>query len=165
MGMPSFRRGWAVLFSVIMMIAFLLGLWGFNVLHRQGWWVREPPVRSSPSAHHTPERIDFNADAVVHKKDRGALVFHQYCAACHGTDPSIVIQDTPRIGQAGAWQQRQGKGLARLTAHVHLGYKNMPAMGGCTMCHEKDLTAAIRYILAHSIPTKQKGMPHEKNSY
>ena len=67
------------------------------------------------------------------------------CQACHTTG----VAGAPKLGDAGAWGERLGKGLDALVASAVNGIGAMPARGGSQLTDEQ-IHAVVEYILAES---------------
>jgi len=67
------------------------------------------------------------------------------CLACHTTGAA----GAPKIGDAGAWKARLGKGLDVLVSSAIKGIGAMPPRGG-SQYNDDQMRAVIEYILAES---------------
>ena len=77
---------------------------------------------------------------------RGQEVYLQACAACHGTG----LAGAPKFGDRAAWAPRIAHGIDHLTASVVQGKGNMPARGGQAGLNDKDIRAAVGYMMEKS---------------
>ena len=77
---------------------------------------------------------------------RGQEVYLQVCAACHGTG----LAGAPKFGDNAAWAPRIAHGIEHLTASVIQGKGNMPARGGQAGLSDKDIKAAVSYMVEKS---------------
>ena len=73
---------------------------------------------------------------------RRARIFQQACAHCHAR-PEIGV---PLIGDAVAWKARAAQGLDVLVANTVNGIGNMPPLGTCGFCSEKDLRILAAFL-------------------
>lgn len=76
----------------------------------------------------------------------GEQVYNGSCAACHGTGAA----GAPKLGDAGAWAPRIGKGIDGLLASAINGLNAMPPKGLCMTCSDAELKAAIEYMVSKS---------------
>ena len=67
------------------------------------------------------------------------------CLACHTTGAA----GAPKIGDAGAWKARLGKGLDVLVSSAIKGIGAMPPRGG-SQYNDDQMRAVVEYILAES---------------
>ena len=67
------------------------------------------------------------------------------CLACHTTGAA----GAPKIGDAGAWKARLGKGLDVLVSSAIKGIGTMPPRGG-SQYNDDQMRAVIEYILGES---------------
>lgn len=84
---------------------------------------------------------------------RGKQIYINACIICHQEGQA----GAPVIGNSASWFERikQEGGRAALYRHTINGYNNMPLKGACVTCSDKDITAAVDYILATSITDAQ----------
>lgn len=73
----------------------------------------------------------------------GKTVYGQTCAACHGTG----LAGAPKLGDKAAWAPRLSNGRETLLHSVMKGKGNMPVKAGNPSLSEKDIRAAIEYML------------------
>ena len=76
----------------------------------------------------------------------GEEVYADACAACHDSGAA----GAPKIGDAGAWSDRLGKGDDTLYEHAINGFNAMPAKGGCSDCSDEEIVNAVDYMTAQS---------------
>jgi cytochrome c5 len=83
---------------------------------------------------------------------RGEQVYANVCVMCHLNGNA----GAPRIGNQADWEQRLSVGgLPALDRHAIDGFNKMPVKGACVTCDDDDITAAVRYILYHSLEHSQ----------
>jgi cytochrome c5 len=80
----------------------------------------------------------------------GKTVYGQSCAACHGTG----LAGAPLLGDKTAWAPRVASGRDKLLTSVMKGKGNMPVKAGNPSLSEKDIRAAIQYMLEQIEHTK-----------
>ncbi len=87
---------------------------------------------------------DFqSADLEQTAERRGGTVYKTICATCHSSGAPGV----PQLDDVAAWTQRSSKGLDRLYDNTRYGIGDMPAAGLCGNCSERELRAAVDYML------------------
>ncbi|MDJ0778241.1 MAG: c-type cytochrome [Gammaproteobacteria bacterium] len=72
-------------------------------------------------------------------------MYQSACLACHTTGAA----GAPKIGDAGDWTERLGKGLDALVASAINGIGAMPARGGSQL-DDGQIRAVVEYILDNS---------------
>lgn len=78
----------------------------------------------------------------------GEQVYNRYCFSCHAAG----IAGAPRVGDAGSWAQRVGKGREALLQATITGIPpGMPPRGLCSDCSDAELAAAIDYMIERSV--------------
>jgi cytochrome c5 len=83
---------------------------------------------------------------------RGKQVYVNVCTVCHQNGK----MGAPFIGNGNGWFDRiQTQGLQALYRHAIHGYNSMPYRGACVTCTDKDVKAAVDYMLAHSLSRSQ----------
>jgi len=87
-----------------------------------------------------------NATLAVDADSTGITVYKRTCAACHGSGAA----NAPRLGDQAAWEPRMAQGIDRLLATSISGKGAMPPRGTCADCSDKDLKAAIDYMLVQA---------------
>ncbi|MGB1255049.1 MAG: c-type cytochrome [Thiolinea sp.] len=75
----------------------------------------------------------------------GAEVYQAACLACHASG----VLNAPKL-EAGAWDDRIGKGLDGLTTSAINGINSMPPRGGNPDISDEEMKNAISYMLAES---------------
>ena len=73
----------------------------------------------------------------------GAQVYDTKCTACHSTGAA----GAPKLGDAGAWAPRIGKGIETLYTNALKGFNGMPAMGTCMDCSDDEIRAAVDHMV------------------
>ena len=73
----------------------------------------------------------------------GEEVYNQFCFVCHATG----VSDAPLFADSEAWAPRVAKGMETLMASSLNGLGMMPAMGTCMNCSDKEMQAAIDFML------------------
>lgn len=95
------------------------------------------------------EECDINitvlAPAVEGEARPGDQLYKAICATCH--DAGLV--GAPKVGNAGDWGPRIGKGKATLYDHAINGFNAMPARGGADISDE-EVHNAVDYIISKS---------------
>lgn len=103
--------------------------------------------RSDKQVHfHTP--FSF-VNELKNDPKAGEKIFYEFCASCHAKTPIIDVH-APVIGNTSTWRERKKKGIKKLLYNTINGKNAMPARGGCFECEDKELLAAIFYILKKS---------------
>lgn len=72
----------------------------------------------------------------------GEQMFQAACNGCHGSG----ALGAPKVGDAGAWGPRLGKGLDGLLKNATNGIRSMPPKGGVADATEAELARAIVYM-------------------
>lgn len=73
----------------------------------------------------------------------GEQVYQQACAACH----SAGVLNSPKLGDAAAWEPRLAKGIDILYANAINGIGAMPAKGGRADMSDDAIKAAVDYLV------------------
>ena len=73
----------------------------------------------------------------------GEKIYNKFCVACHSTG----LAGAPKKGNQADWKPRIAKGAATLLKHAISGLNAMPPKGTCMQCTNKELQAAIKYML------------------
>jgi cytochrome c5 len=60
------------------------------------------------------------------------------------------VAGAPKLGDKEAWAPRIAAGMDAMLANAIKGKNAMPPKGTCTECSEKDLAAAIEYLVSKS---------------
>lgn len=74
--------------------------------------------------------------------EREAWIFSRTCAHCHAR-PGLGV---PVVGDDAAWAPRREKGLEALVENVVLGIGDMPPLGTCGFCTERDLRSIVVFL-------------------
>ena len=86
------------------------------------------------------------ASAAVDASDKSPdQLYQSACLACHTTGAA----GAPKIGDAGAWNQRLAKGLDALVTSAINGIGAMPPRGG-SQFNDDQIKAVVEYILDES---------------
>ncbi|TCV87490.1 c-type cytochrome [Sulfurirhabdus autotrophica] len=73
----------------------------------------------------------------------GKAIYEQTCATCHRSG----VMDAPKLDDKEAWTPRLAQGRAKLIEHADYGLNAMPAHGGNDAFSEKDIEAAVDYMI------------------
>ncbi len=73
-------------------------------------------------------------------------IYNTYCMACHTTGAG----GAPKIGDAGAWEERLGKGIEEVYANAINGINGMPPKGTCMSCSDEEIEATVDHIVENS---------------
>ncbi|WP_305879928.1 cytochrome c5 family protein [Simiduia sp. 21SJ11W-1] len=76
----------------------------------------------------------------------GVQVYDTKCVTCHATGAA----GAPKMGDAGQWAPRIGKGIDTLYANAINGINGMPAKGLCMDCSDDEIKAAVDHMVANS---------------
>jgi cytochrome c5 len=76
--------------------------------------------------------------------DPGAVIYARLCRACHGSGAA----GAPPLGSKEAWSPRIAQGMDSLLQSVIHGKGAMPPRGTCGDCSDRDLGAAIAYMIS-----------------
>ncbi len=82
----------------------------------------------------------------------GKAIYKNHCSVCH----NLGINGAPKIGNPTDWRPLIDSGVEKLYIIAIEGNAIMPAKGGCSSCSEKDIKAAVDYIVDQSAPPRQK---------
>lgn len=74
----------------------------------------------------------------------GETVYSAACVSCHATGAA----GAPKLGDADWGVRLAARGLDALYVNAIQGYNAMPAKGLCMDCSDKEIEAAVDYILA-----------------
>jgi cytochrome c5 len=72
----------------------------------------------------------------------GQAIVEKACQTCHAAG----LLNSPKIGDAAAWETRNAKGMDALLASVKDGFNSMPAGGMCPDCSDDEYKAAIEFM-------------------
>ncbi len=86
-------------------------------------------------------------------KKTGQKIYNKYCAACHLNGSG----GAPKYGDATEWAPLANKGLNELYSHAIVGVGGMPPKGGCVMCSDEEVQAAVKYIVENSKEDNSQG--------
>ncbi len=78
------------------------------------------------------------------KPTLGEVTYQETCVNCH----ALGINGAPILGNKKMWGKRLPQGLPTLVEHASNGYGLMPAKGGNEALTEKEIQAAIEYMIA-----------------
>lgn len=84
-----------------------------------------------------------SAPAAPKKPLTGAEVYNQYCTVCHAAG----VAGAPKFKDAASWAPRKKQGMDTLLKHAIGGLNAMPPKGTCMNCSDKEIEAAIKYML------------------
>ncbi len=73
----------------------------------------------------------------------GQNVYNRVCAACHDGG----LGGAPAVGDREAWARRSSFWVAVLEEHAREGYLGMPARGGDPALTDREVAAAVEYML------------------
>lgn len=80
-------------------------------------------------------------------KNPGQAIYEQYCVVCHRDG----VAGAPKFREMADWSSRLAKqDMDSLTMSAIKGLNAMPAKGTCQECTDKDIKAAIEYMVPHS---------------
>jgi cytochrome c5 len=99
---------------------------------------------------HHPEAF---LKTIAGQADEGRLIFDHFCVICHAEKPQIQL-GAPRIHHSQDWKNRLNQGWEKLFEHTDLGMGAMPPRGGCFECSDKQLKAAIQYMMENPSSSK-----------
>lgn len=83
------------------------------------------------------------SSSASNKPKSGKQVFKALCHTCHV--PGLM--GAPKVSDKAAWQQRLSKGIKTLYDHAIHGFKAMPPKGGNPALSNKEVKAAVDFIL------------------
>ena len=76
----------------------------------------------------------------------GKEVYNKSCAACHASG----VMGAPKTGDKNIWESLLAKGKGTLYDHSIKGYKSMPPRGGNSSLTDKQVKAAVDYMVQQS---------------
>lgn len=76
----------------------------------------------------------------------GEDIYNSTCFGCHGTGAA----GAPKVGDAGEWSARTGKGLDTVISNAINGVGGMPPRGTCSSCSDDDIAATVKYMVDNS---------------
>ena len=83
---------------------------------------------------------------VLAGSDLGKTIYKQHCLVCHNTGVNGAL----KLGDFIAWDPVIKSGVDKLYDIAIHGNAVMPAKGGCVSCSNKEIEAAVDYLLANS---------------
>ncbi len=93
-------------------------------------------------------RDQQNKDLEQPLERKGKDVYQAVCASCHSTE----LGSHPQLADAHAWRRRLSTENEVLVRRVTNGYGDMPPKGGCDICSDKEIRAAVRYLVEQQGP-------------
>lgn len=85
--------------------------------------------------------VSIQVFAMGHRS--GEQIWEEVCLGCHDTG----MMDAP-LGGSGEFKDRLAKkGMDKLVENAMNGLDEMPVKGSCTDCSEKEIRAAIKYMI------------------
>ena len=73
----------------------------------------------------------------------GQQVYEAACKACHATG----ISGAPKYGDKVWLQMEKKEGMEELVKDAIKGVRAMPPRGGCADCSDKEVRAAVKYLV------------------
>ena len=73
-------------------------------------------------------------------------IYNSSCMACHTTGAA----GAPKLGDAGAWDERLRKGIEEVYANAINGINGMPPKGTCMSCSDDEIKETVDYIVENS---------------
>jgi len=73
----------------------------------------------------------------------GKQVYEAACKACHATG----ISGAPKYGDKIWLQMEKKEGMKELVKDAIKGVRAMPPKGGCSDCSDKEIRAAVKYLV------------------
>lgn len=101
--------------------------------------------QAAPQYHHPQAFLD----SIKNDKHAGEKIYQHYCVSCHAKEPMIPL-GAPRVGVNSDWEGRLSRDLNAMLKRIDAGFGTMPPRGGCFECSDKQLKAAIAYMLPKS---------------
>jgi cytochrome c5 len=80
----------------------------------------------------------------------GQEVYEAACASCHDQGDG----GAPVTGDRDAWSGRSDLWTAVLSEHAQAGYLDMPEKGGHGEFSDKDISAAVEYMMLQTFPER-----------
>lgn len=80
----------------------------------------------------------------------GAVVYEADCAKCHSGGFGGFFTGAPTTGDSDDWAALVPKGVDGLTATTLAGIGKMDPRGGCALCTDDEIRAAVEYMLQQS---------------
>jgi len=72
----------------------------------------------------------------------GEEVYNGVCMMCHATG----MMQSPKFGDASAWEPRIAQGYDTLLEHAIKGYNMMPAKGGNPGLSDEEVASAVKHM-------------------
>lgn len=92
------------------------------------------------------EECGTAAAAVAAGPRSGDAVYNGACLACHASGAA----GAPKVGDVVEWKSRIAKGQVALVKNAINGINAMPAKGMCMDCSDKEIEAAVVYMIDQS---------------
>ena len=92
--------------------------------------------------------IGANSLLVQDEENIGKILFDKTCSSCHTGGFKGWMTGAPKMGNWDDWEVFFEQGLPVMTKHINEGTKRHEIKGGCTDCTEKQIRAAIEYIMS-----------------
>ncbi|WP_158700928.1 c-type cytochrome [Phytohalomonas tamaricis] len=73
----------------------------------------------------------------------GKKIYEQTCAGCH----NVGVMNSPRFGDKRTLSALENKSIETLYTHTIEGYRGMPPKGGDPSLSEKEVKAAVDYLV------------------
>ncbi|VVC75575.1 Nicotinate dehydrogenase subunit B [Aquicella siphonis] len=73
----------------------------------------------------------------------GAQIYQAHCSRCHDNTQTTA----PQLGDRKAWQPIEANGFLQTYQNIVTGKKGHPDHGGCTKCTDKEIIAALKYMM------------------
>ena len=86
------------------------------------------------------------AVAVTSGPRSGSEIYTSKCFACHDTGAA----GAPKVGEAGDWEGRMGKGVDTLIANAINGIGGMPPKGTCGDCSDEEIANTVQHMIDNS---------------
>jgi cytochrome c5 len=81
--------------------------------------------------------------AAAPKERTGKALYESVCKACHGEG----IMGAPKFGDKKWLELEKKDGLTELTKDAVKGVRSMPPKGGCADCTEREIKAAVKFMI------------------
>ena len=113
---------------------------------------RLPVEPAPPPSDIDPDSLPADVDPEVHDLALGKRIYTNHCFACHGGG----VAGAPRLGDTTDWAPRIAQGMDTLVQHSTEGFRGargyMPPRGGFMALTDEQITAAVAYMVAESLP-------------
>jgi cytochrome c5 len=90
--------------------------------------------------------VEVAAESGTSVEMSGEAIVAASCAACHASG----VLNSPKIGDAAAWQARIALGFEMLTKHAIEGVRTMPARGGNPDLTDNEVAKAVAHMANQS---------------